>query len=142
MFRSGLLLYLVLTSAVGPWCCPFATQLIQAATPSFHHGEEKTANNCCQGKDSPTSNHSSDVPGKTLCKCNESRMGPTTTRSCGLDVFSREYKSSVEIGIVISAFEMSRIGLVLFAECENPRNTIFSFMEGQDILRASQILLC
>jgi hypothetical protein len=136
MFRTGLLMYLVLANAVGPGFCAFP-QKLAVVFALYRHGDNTTNHHCCPYKDVSGQDRSSNEPTQMPCQCKQPRLVSTTPESSSSDVLK---KLTATYDFV--AVKLAQPNPDLSTESGRPRDLAFSFLNGRDILRAMQLLLC
>src|SRR5437870_5005663 len=133
MFRTALIMYLGLATAIGPGFCAFPEKLVGSLSYLCGRGEKQTAQNCCLKKQTSNRSHPGNHGSKPPCKWKEGAIDPTTTKTSAQDVISNEYKSIAEDGFVAVILEMTRTGSDIPEEIEIPRHFAFSCLDGQGI---------
>ena|SRR5581483_1686386 len=136
MMRAGLLLYLMLATAVGPGlCCCLADgfgSLPKKGTPK---------NSCCPKHDQGKEKFPAKSPsGPCSCPCTEDRVSPNLPRTIDRnDVFGQ---ASFPFVFVVGIPSAQPLIVDANIAGTNPRNLPFTCLSAQEILRAIHVLLC
>lgn len=133
MIRLGLLLFLVLETAVGPGlCCCVATWADFCA-------DAKGGNFCCQGK-YPGKGETPNQRQVPACPCQNERGTPILLKVGDWDQNVSDFRC---LGAVDDINQTVTVFVPEHSQATSvSRNLAFTFLDGRGILRAIHVLLC
>jgi len=135
MLRVGLLLYLMLVTASGPFvCCCLAVEVGDAIAQ-----ERRESSGCCS-QHAPSNKEIPSKCPKPPCPCKEASYDPNAGRTSDSAEILNDLRQQVSVGTF--ALVATGASVDVAAETGIPPNLAFTFLDSRDILRAIHGLRC